>query len=130
MTVERVEAHPSVRHNCGRIALQRGPVLYCLEEKDNGKDLNDVVLPGNIELGVKKGVSGLFKGIPVLKGKALRRDTGGWNRILYQTNRSSYRPCEIMAVPYFMWANRDGGEMIVWIREAERSVTSSMQNPV
>ncbi|MBA7709998.1 Non-reducing end beta-L-arabinofuranosidase [subsurface metagenome] len=120
MPVERVEAHPSVRHDCGRIALQRGPTVYCLEEKDNGKDLHDVLLPRHTELATKKGSSGLPKGIPVIIGKAFRRDAGEWKGSLYRTSRSEYHPCEIMAIPYFMWANRGKGEMLVWIREAEQ----------
>jgi len=123
MPVERVEAHPSVRHDCGRIALQRGPVVYCLEEKDNGKDLNDVVLPGNSKLTVEKLSSGLFKGIPAIRGKAFRRDKGGWNGTLYRATRSRHQPCDIMAIPYFMWANRGEGEMVVWIRQAEHPLS-------
>ena len=120
MPVTRVEAHPSVRHNCGRIALQRGPVVYCLEEMDNGKDLHDLVLPGNAELAVKKGASGLFKGTPVISGKAFRRDAREWKDSLYRTSQSAFHPCKIVAIPYFMWANRGEGEMLVWIREAQQ----------
>ena len=43
MPVERIEAHPSVRQDAGRVALQRGPVVYCLEEVDNGPYLADVI---------------------------------------------------------------------------------------
>ncbi len=118
MPVERVEAHPSVRHDCGRIALQRGPIVYCLEEKDNGKNLHDVLLPRHAELTTKKGSSGLLKGIPVIVGKAFRRNTGEWKDSLYRTNQSRLCSCKIMAIPYFMWANRGEGEMLVWIREA------------
>ena len=119
MPVERVEAHPSVRHDSGRIALQRGPLLYCLEEQDNGKGLHDVLLPSHAELAVTKGSSGMLKGIPMIVGKAFRRDAGEWKGQLYRTTRSELCPCEITAVPYFMWANRGEGEMIVWIRQAE-----------
>ena len=122
MPVERMEAHPSVRHDCGRIALQRGPVVYCLEETDNGKDLNDVIFPGNSKLVVKKRSSGLFKGIPVISGKAFRRDKGGWQGTLYRATLSRHLPCGLVAIPYFMWANRGEGEMVVWIRQAEPSV--------
>ena len=122
MPVARIEAHPSVRHNCGRIALQRGPVLYCLEEKDHGKNLHDIVLPRSAALAVVKGSSGLFGGIPLIKGPAFRRDVRAWTGSLYQTSPSPFRPCEIVAIPYFMWAHRGEGEMLVWIREAEPSV--------
>lgn len=53
MPVEKIEAHPSVRHNTGRVALQRGPVVYCLEEADNGKDLHDIALDPKAKCSVK-----------------------------------------------------------------------------
>lgn len=120
MPVQRVQAHPSVRHNCGRIALQRGPVVYCLEEKDNGKGLCDILLPRDARLAVNDGASGPLKGIPVIRGKAFRRDAGQWKRVLYRAGRSRLRPCKITAIPYFMWANRGEGEMLVWIGQAEQ----------
>ncbi|MFM1548656.1 MAG: glycoside hydrolase family 127 protein [Lentisphaeria bacterium] len=128
MPVERVESHPSVRHNCGRIALQRGPVVYCLEQKDNGKDLHDLLLPRQTKLAVQKGSASLLKGIPVIVGKAFRRNAGEWKDALYQTTRSELRPCRIKAIPYFMWANRGEGEMLVWIREADESVAPRRGN--
>ena len=118
MPVERVEAHPSVREDCGRIALQRGPIVYCLEEKDNGRDLNDIVLEREGELRVRKGSAGLFEGIPVIHGKAFRRCSREWQQSLYRTDASSLRRCTVHAIPYFMWANRGEGEMLAWIRQA------------
>ena len=44
MPVEMVEAHPSVRQDAGKVALKRGPIVYCLEEVDNGKNLHNVAL--------------------------------------------------------------------------------------
>jgi len=119
MPVERIEAHPAVRHNCGRIALQRGPIVYCLEQRDNGRDLHDILLPQNARLAVVEGTAGLLKGIPLVGGRALRRDRGEWKGSLYRAAQTGLRPSEITAVPYFMWANRGEGEMLVWIRQAE-----------
>ena len=116
MPPERVEAHPSVRHDCGRVALQRGPVVYCLEETDNGKNLNDIVLPREAKLTVKKDKA-LFGGIPVITARARRRSTAGWEKKLYRTARSPAVPAPLKAIPYFMWANRTEGEMLVWIRD-------------
>jgi DUF1680 family protein len=117
MSPERIEAHPSVRHNCGRIALQRGPIIYCLEEIDNGKELNDIVAPRSSRLSVKT-YRNLLGGIPVITAKAQRRDPSDWDHILYRPAGSSQiQDTIITAIPYFMWANRDPGEMLVWIRE-------------
>lgn len=50
MPIERVYATPKIRYNAGRVALQRGPVVYCLEAADNGSDLNGLTLPRNAGL--------------------------------------------------------------------------------
>lgn len=113
MPVERIEAHPCVRHDAGRIALQRGPVLYCLEETDNGKDLSDIMLPPRSRLVVRRDRQ---LGVPVVVGKAVRRSDAGWQAHLYRSEASRKVSCRIKAVPYYMWANRGLGEMLVWIR--------------
>lgn len=117
MPVERIEAHPSSWHNCGRVALQRGPIVYCLEEVDNGKDLEDISLPRNSQLSAVK--KPLFGGIVTIKGKGLRRDRSNWGKTLYSSEKSPLKACSIKAIPYFLWANRKPGEMLVWIRERQ-----------
>ena len=117
MPVERIEAHPSSSHNCGRVALQRGPIVYCLEEVDNGKDLEDISLPRNSHLSAVK--EPLFGGIVTIAGKALRRDRSSWSKKLYSNGKSPLKPCSIKAIPYLLWANRKPGEMLVWIRERQ-----------
>jgi DUF1680 family protein len=116
MPVERVESHPSVRENCGKVALQRGPIVYCLESCDNGKDLADISLPDEAPLSLKPGKIAGSK-IPFIHGKGHRRERRGWSDRLYRSDLSPLRPVNLKAVPYFMWDNRgDGGEMCVWIR--------------
>jgi len=118
MPVETVEAHPSVRQDCGRVALQRGPMVYCIEETDNGSNLNDVLLAATAGFKVHHGRSGILAGIPVIRAKAWRRNPDDWQGRLYQQQGSRHTPCRITAIPYFMWANRAPGEMLVWIRHA------------
>jgi DUF1680 family protein len=98
MPVERIEAHPAVRMDCGKVALQRGPVVYCLEEADNGPHLADVFLPRSSKLTAEFRPK-LLGGVVVIRGKARRRDEAGWGGELY-----------------YAWANRRPGEMLVWIR--------------
>ena len=87
------------------------------EEFDNDKDLNNIVLPQSSRLFVKT-YRNLFGGIPVITAKAQRRNTSGWDRTLYRPAGSSlFQDTVITAIPYFMWANREPGEMLVWIRE-------------
>ena len=119
MPVEQIEAHPAVRQDCGRVALQRGPVVYCLEEADNGVNLNDLVLRSNPAFTIQRGKTGLWAGVSKIRAKACRRNIGDWQGRLYRSQASRQVPCTITAIPYFMWANRAPGEMLVWIRSAE-----------
>jgi DUF1680 family protein len=125
MPVERVEAHPAVRMDCGEVALQRGPVVYCLEEVDNGSDLNDIVLPRNEELRARFAPR-LLGGVVAIMGRGRRREASPWEKgDLYRTARSKTRIVPIRAVPYSVWGNRRPGEMVVWIREEQSQLKKS-----
>lgn len=119
MPVERIEAHPNVRQDAGCIALQRGPVVYCLEEVDNGRSLSDVSLPRKARLTPEFDPT-LLGGIMVIKGKAQRRNPAPWKGQLYRHAETPLQSIPIKAVPYAVWANRTPGEMLVWIRESGR----------
>jgi hypothetical protein len=117
MPVERIEANPNVRMDGGKVALQRGPIVYCLEETDNGPNLQDVRLPRDAALSAEQR-SDLLGGVAVVTGRALRRDPGGWDDELYRPASSELQEFEFTAVPYYAWCNREPGEMTVWIRES------------
>jgi hypothetical protein len=117
MPVERVEANPAVAADAGRVALQRGPLVYCLEELDNGANLNDLILPRSAKLGAKFDRK-LLGGVMVISGKARRADRAAWKGALYRPVESRTKPVTLRAVPYCVWDNRRPGEMLVWIREA------------
>jgi len=117
MPVERIHAHPDVRADAGKVAIQRGPVVYCLEEVDNGPNLSDLSLPQDAKLilGVCDQSLG---GTPVIHGVARRSVmTSQWKRVLYSPVALEREEIAIRAVPYFAWGNRQPGEMLVWIRE-------------
>lgn len=117
MPVERIESHPNVRHNAGCVALQRGPIVYCLEEVDNGPHLANVVLPRDAELSATLDGELLGGGV-VITGQALRRDPQGWQGALYRpVGPKTMERFTFTAIPYCLWANREPGEMRVWIRE-------------
>ena len=114
MPVERIYANPKVRMDAGRVALQRGPVVYCLEEVDNGKDLNAIMLPKDAELtAVKKTMYG--QRVPVISARAKRLEPV--DDELYEKEAGKELLHVLTAIPYFMWANREEGEMITWVRE-------------
>jgi len=103
MPVHRVLAHPAVADDRGRAAFQRGPLIFALERADNGADLDRLRVPLDAE------VRAVFKpdllgGLMVLTGTGRGSDDEG----------APARP--FTAVPYFAWANRSPGEMLVWIK--------------
>jgi DUF1680 family protein len=115
MQVRLIEAHPAVREDCGRVAFERGPIVYCLEEVDNGKYLWDILLPSNPRP-ISLFEQNLLGGIVTITADAFSREVEGWNQALYRPAGSSrYLPRKIKAVPYFAWSNRSPGEMLVWI---------------
>ncbi len=115
MPIEGVSAQPAVRHNAGRIAIQRGPVVYCLEQIDNGRNLNCVVIPKNTRLKAEFD-SRLLGGCVVIKAAA-KRHSGDKTRLYGKADDFQAKVVSAKAVPYFLWGNRGEGEMLVWIRE-------------
>jgi DUF1680 family protein len=116
MMIQRIKAHPNVRTNIGKVALQRGPVVYCLEEIDNGPSLHEIVLPHKSEL-KSEFDDNLLGGITVITAEAQRYNSP-WEDELYKANvESQYRPVTVKFIPYYAWANRTSGEMMVWITE-------------
>lgn len=118
--VERIAPHPLIRQNAGCVALQRGPVVYCLEEVDNGPRLANLTLPRDAQLTAELD-EGLFNGVVVITGQAVRKEPKDWLDDLYQPQsivEYSHTPQPFKAIPYCFWANREPGEMRVWIHES------------
>jgi len=100
---------PAARQDGGRVALQRGPVVYCLEQVDNGAELNDVSLPAPRPSMFSGDAPGSW---PACRCFAPRRG-GGTHAMAGQAlsaARLAPRPCTITAVPYFLWGNRAPGD--------------------
>ena len=116
MPVERTEANPNVRADSGKVAIQRGPVVYCLEEIDNGPNLSEISLPDDAALRARYDKN-LLGGVTVITAKARRRDDSLWKDCLYRPASSKTKVVNIRAVPYYAWCNRKPGEMLVWIRQ-------------
>ena len=120
MPVRRMKGHPLVRETAGKVALQRGPFVYCLEEADNGPHLHQIVLPRESALSARRDPN-LFGGIVVIEAAARRPAAEAWGEGLYREDggeRRDSQPAPVKFIPYFAWANRGVGEMAVWIRDA------------
>lgn len=116
MPVELVRANPAVRADAGKVAIQRGPLVYCLEEIDNGSNLSDISLAKdqNFKAEFK---SDWLEGVVVITGSGYLTDISENETELYTTKKYQRKPAPIIAVPYYAWGNRKPGEMSVWIRE-------------
>lgn len=117
MNVVRMKGHPLLRDTVGKIALQRGPLVYCLEEADNGKNLHQLQLLSSSEA-VSIFDPTILDGVQVIRMDARRLSMEGWGNKLYRGDLSkTYDPAQVTFIPYFAWANRGEGEMSVWVKE-------------
>jgi hypothetical protein len=119
MPVRRVVSHPNVKANLGKVALQRGPLVYCAEGADNNDHALNLVLPANAALTAEHRPD-FLGGVTVLRGEACTRD---------KENGTLETPKQpFLAVPYCVWSNRGPGEMAVWLWRgvAERRAAATM----
>ena len=116
MPVERIHASSLVKADAGRVALQRGPIVYCLEEADNEPGLNALVLPRDARIDAELDPE-LLGGVVTLTADALRAVAPGGSGPLYSAEPAPLVAALLTAVPYCVWENREPGEMLVWVRE-------------
>lgn len=105
LTVNRVYANDQLEENRGRVALMRGPVVYCFEGVDNpGVDLFNVSLPTDANFVTEHRPD-------VLGGVTLIRTNG---------TDSNGKTVQLTAIPYFSWANREKSPMNIWLHEKSK----------
>lgn len=112
MPVAFLHANYKVSADVGKVAIKRGPIVYCLEEIDNGPDLQCIYLSSK-EAHVRKSRSFPECFEIELQGRRLISKSEG----LYSSDGLSYSDVNIQAIPYAYWNNRREGEMLVWIHE-------------
>lgn len=119
MDVETLHAHPLAAENAGRVALRRGPLLFCLETVDNDQPIEclSVADPASAESVELEGMAFRTMG---LRLKGFSDDIDEWAGQLYRSRPGRSRMATLTAVPYFAWANRAPGNMQVWIRRAQQ----------
>ena len=115
MDITRYYCNPLVSENNGKVAIGRGPFVYCLEGVDNGENLNNISLPADNELTFHFDEN-LLNGVGVIEGAA-KRLVADYGNSLYSTNTIKKEDTKIKLIPYYAWANRGENEMQVWIRE-------------
>jgi len=131
MPIELVRAHPNVREDIGCVAIQRGPLVYCIEQIDNNLlpslknipledrslfnrlPLKHIIIPEDAKLEASF-EQDLLDGVVVIHGDAVH--DSGWDNQLYRLAKEPRECFKIKAIPYFAWNNRGRGEMRVWVR--------------
>jgi len=113
MPVQRIEAHPRVKEDGGRLAIQRGPLVYCLEACDQTVPLSRLALPPAAPLRAVKRPK-LLGGVVVLKGTGEAASEEDWTGKLYRPYAAPQR-VPVTAIPYYAWDNREAGPMEVWL---------------
>ncbi len=116
MDVQRITANTKVEDDQGKIALQRGPLIYCAEWPDNNGKVSNLILPKGTLL-TPEYKADLLNGVTVLKGEvtAIKIDS--------QNNAVSTVKQNFTAIPYYAWAHRGKGEMAVWFPETITDVS-------
>ena len=115
MPVVRVYAHPRVRENIGRLALRRGPLVYCFEDVDNPDGVfqtltlsSDAALETTFD-------SEVLGGVTLIQGMGTVLDDSEWENNLYLPTKPKMKQLEVTAIPYYAWCNRGTSQMSVWV---------------
>jgi len=121
------EPHPRSDSTRGCVAIERGPIVYCLEQCDQEPSVNDVFMDVQIDetAALRTAWRGdLLGGVMVVEAVGHAADVDSWQDRLYRPARgrgdSPRRPVRLTAVPYHVWANRGPGAMRVWIPRVGR----------
>ena len=109
MPVCRVKAHPQVKADVDRVALMRGPMVYCVESCDVGDNIRSLFVPSNAKFSSEYR-NDLLGGVAVVRGKVSALQC-------FESGTLERRPLEMMAIPYAFNTNRGPVEMTVWLPE-------------
>jgi DUF1680 family protein len=117
MPVRLMEAHPLVEEARNQVAVQRGPIVYCLESIDLPPNvaLSDIVVPRGIVLAPRHDPA-LLGGVTILEGRAEAWPEARWSGQLYrELSPGPPVAVDLKLIPYYAWGNRGTSEMTVWI---------------
>lgn len=118
MPARLMEANPLIEDDLNQLAVQRGPIVYCLESPDlpTGIRISDVRIPADLSL-TSRYDRRLLDGVVVLEGKVVtQQPQGDWTGKLYREMApSELRPINVKFIPYSVWQNRGKSEMSVWL---------------
>lgn len=115
MRTRIVEANPLVEESRGQVAVQRGPIVYCLESNDlGGLSIDDIAIPLDAKFTpVDMTIDG--SRIKALEGEVINRSEASWKGQLYREATTKKQMVKVRLIPYYAWGNRGKSEMTVWM---------------
>lgn len=115
MRTRIVEANPLVEESRGQVAVQRGPIVYCLESNDlGGLSIDDIAIPLDVKFTpVDMTIDG--SRIKALEGEVINRSEASWKGQLYREATAKKQMVKVRLIPYYAWGNRGKSEMTVWM---------------
>ncbi len=115
METKLMEANPLVEECRGQVAVQRGPIIYCLESNDlNGVDIDNIAIPVDAKFTpVETTIEG--SRMMALETEAVNRTEASWENTLYREISKDKNTVKIRLIPYYAWGNRGDSEMTIWI---------------
>lgn len=116
MPVTFVRANPKVREDAGKVAIMRGPLVYCLEEADNGKELCRLHIGQATGISVKH-ENALLEGVTLISMIGKREKDWAEDELYRALEDSSMEDKALRFIPYYAWTNRSPGEMTVWVNQ-------------
>jgi uncharacterized protein len=122
MTTQLLKANPAVSEDLGRVAFQRGPIVFCMEQLDQGNPEHGAGLAGySVKLGASTTAHfdpNLLNGVMVLEHPGSIRQTPADRGLYYPAETKTKDlevPTTVKLIPYYAWANRAPSAMQVWI---------------
>ncbi|HEX7844287.1 MAG TPA: beta-L-arabinofuranosidase domain-containing protein, partial [Chitinophagaceae bacterium] len=113
MEVRRIVANENLKDDIGKVALQRGPLIYCAEWTDNNGRAANIILPASAVFTTETSPS-LLNGVVLIRSEA--------NAVISNETEIKTVKQAFIAIPYYAWANRGKGEMMVWFPEKIKDI--------
>ncbi len=114
MEIRKVTASENIKDDIGKVALQRGPLMYCAEWPDNNGKTSNIILPASVGL-TASFMPALLNGVMVLNAQV--------PAVVIKNDESVSTVTQpFVAIPYYSWANRGKGEMMIWFPAAVKDV--------
>jgi hypothetical protein len=116
MPVQAHYSHYEVTGNSGRVAISRGPLIYCAEQADNGRNLDQLAINPEVAAEVSQDDCELGQVVSMSVSGSKEEQSDG---SLYSLSAPVTKACAIKMIPYYLWDNRAPGEMLVWLRRGQ-----------